>query len=805
MQFKMEYQRIIKIVILALTIAGQRIAFSQISFIAIDGQPKNGASYAYTDSGGNIISVHNKQLLGFRNMSSEIRIWNGLFGTSYPLFSSSQFIAGDKNRMSVCKHNGSIYFGGSFVNSDSSMAGVMRWNGQSWECPAGGIYSNYLIHPEISVNHMISFEGKLYAGGQFNRADKRDVRNLVYLENDSWKTVSNVSQRINHFLVLRDTLYVAGNFTEIDGIAANGLAACYKGNWFAVNTPGIQEVLGLAVSNGKLLIINSGASYIRQSGNWQQLNNLKCKKFNSSCEYRNELYLSGVFIDAQNSETVLVRLSGTGWENIIPVSAIQAPGSNNFYINSNGNALYFSGSMSALFGKPCQNMVQLYPKHTILSGVVFEDLNSNCNMDAGELPVPNCLISVNNGSYYFSTDEKGKYSIALKSSETADISIFPPGGLISQCHNDPVQIICGSKDSSAELNFGLSQNPLPPENELLLVSPGAYKARHGYRNYYKIKYTDPAGRYPADIYLTYPEGLSEFQSHPEPQSGNSKTVRWTVYKDQEINFSFVVSPSEFKSGDSIRLNVNSQSSINPEIKSNTGLEQIIVSAFDPNDKQCNAYQLRTDERELLYQIRFQNLGSDSAVEIHVVDTISRSLPMQYIQMLAYSHPDKKNVSFSIRDHAIIWRFSNIFLPPLSIAGEEASSGFIQFRAGLQNTLQLGDSITNRADIYFDFQDAVRTNLVLSTVTEQASPKPALKPGMNLYPNPADDFFTISFSPHLIEGISIYTLSGQIIFDKTFNQTISEYRINCEGLSPGIYIVRIKHPLGFSSSKLVITK
>lgn len=788
-----------------MTLAGHETAISQISFIPVEGLPKNGASYAYTDSGGNIISVHNKQLLGFRNMSSEIRIWNGLFGTSYPLFSSSQFITGDKNRMSVCKHKGSLYFGGSFVNSDSSTAGVMRWDGQKWECPAGGIYSNYLIHPEISVNHMISFEGKLFVGGQFNRANKRDVRNLVYLENDSWKSVSNVSQRINHFLVLRDTMYVAGNFTEINGTSANGLAACHNAKWFAVNTPGTQEILGLAVSNGKLLIISPGATYIRQGSSWQQVNNLTCKKFNSSCEYRNELYLSGVFEDAQNKESVLVRYSGTSWENIIPLTAVQNPGNANYYINSNINALYFSGSMTALFGKPCRNMVQLYPKHTILSGVVFEDANGNCALDAGELPVPDCLISVNNGSYYISTDEKGKYSIALKPSETADISVYPPPGLISSCYNDPIRIICGSDDSSAELNFGLSQNPLPPAGELIFVSPGAHKARHGYRNYYQIKYTDPAGRYPTEIYLKHPEGLSDFQSNLEPGTLNAENIHWTIYKDQEINFSFVVSPSDFESGDSIRLDVISQSSVDAEVKSVKELEQVIVSAFDPNDKQCNAYQLRTDQRELLYQIRFQNLGSDSAVEIHVVDTISRTLPMQYIQMLAYSHPDKKHVGFSVRDHAIIWRFSNIFLPPLSSAGEEASSGFIQFRAGLQNILQLGDSITNRADIYFDFQDAVRTNLVLSTVTEQVSPKPALRPGISIYPNPADDYFTISFSPYSIEGISIYALSGQIIFDKSFNQALSEYRINCEGLSPGIYIVRIKHPLGFSSAKLVVTK
>jgi uncharacterized repeat protein (TIGR01451 family) len=133
------------------------------------------------------------------------------------------------------------------------------------------------------------------------------------------------------------------------------------------------------------------------------------------------------------------------------------------------------------------------------------------------------------------------------------------------------------------------------------------------------------------------------------------------------------------------------------------LEQLIVAAFDPNDKQCDKAEIGKKDKTLEYHIRFQNLGNDSAVNVFVVDTISNTLPMQYIQVTDNSHKQKYNLNYKIRGHALVWNFDEIYLPSQNTSGDDLSSGFVHFKAGVTDAIKVGDIIQNRAFIYFDIK------------------------------------------------------------------------------------------------------
>ncbi|MEZ4804431.1 MAG: T9SS type A sorting domain-containing protein [Bacteroidia bacterium] len=177
-------------------------------------------------------------------------------------------------------------------------------------------------------------------------------------------------------------------------------------------------------------------------------------------------------------------------------------------------------------------------------------------------------------------------------------------------------------------------------------------------------------------------------------------------------------------------------------------------------------------------------------------------------MLSYSHPSRYSNSFKVRDHAIVWGFTDIFLPPKSLAGDKMSSGFIQFKAGLVDDLKIGDSISNQAHIYFDFQDPVHTNIALTEVTEPA--QPIYRGNSNglsfeIYPNPNQGEFNVNFSPYLIQEIEIFNLKGQKVFNKSLQKFASSSTVNTDFLVSGIYTVRLIHTLGVATGKLVITK
>lgn len=83
------------------------------------------------------------------------------------------------------------------------------------------------------------------------------------------------------------------------------------------------------------------------------------------------------------------------------------------------------------------------------------------------------------------------------------------------------------------------------------------------------------------------------------------------------------------------------------------------------------------------------------------------------------------------------------------------------------------------------------------------------PGLNntlIYPNPAEDRFQIVFNLEEFEDvhIEILTMSGQLAYDKTFENTLNQtYRFGTEFLPKGVYIVKISSAAVSATKRLII--
>ncbi|MER2996789.1 DUF7619 domain-containing protein [Pontibacter populi] len=144
----------------------------------------------------------------------------------------------------------------------------------------------------------------------------------------------------------------------------------------------------------------------------------------------------------------------------------------------------------------------------------------------------------------------------------------------------------------------------------------------------------------------------------------------------------------------------------------------ITDSFDPNDKQVTPTGLTTENYTptgvaLKYKIRFQNTGTDVAYRVVVVDTLSENLDISTLQMGSASHNYRFDVSGKGKP-VLTWTFDNIMLPD-SNRNEPGSHGYIQFSIKPRADLPEKTLVENFADIFFDFNSPVRTNITANRI------------------------------------------------------------------------------------------
>jgi hypothetical protein len=164
--------------------------------------------------------------------------------------------------------------------------------------------------------------------------------------------------------------------------------------------------------------------------------------------YNNDLFISGSFLnfirfdgttlrgapeshrfdlfaakyDVEGSFYWAARSEGTlkGWQ--AEASSIAVAGANRIYITGMAKESYIGGQpvSGPLF------VARLTDGTNAITGSVFNDLNGNGLLDAGERPVPQTVIEVAPGPLYGITDAKGNYRVNVPpGSYTVKVSTMP--------------------------------------------------------------------------------------------------------------------------------------------------------------------------------------------------------------------------------------------------------------------------------------------------------------------------------------------------------------------------------------------
>src|SRR5690606_38741404 len=213
---------------------------------------------------------------------------------------------------------------------------------------------------------------------------------------------------------------------------------------------------------------------------------------------------------------------------------------------------------------------------------------------------------------------------------------------------------------------------------------------------------------------------------------------------------------------------------------------MVVGSYDPNDIQVlEGESIYFDEADeyLHYIIRFQNTGTASAINVSVSNELDSNLDWNTLQIENISHQNRVEITDG---NQVEFIFDNINLPD-STSNEPESHGYIQYKIKPKNDVQVGDSMSKEAQIFFDFNQPIITNMVTTTVIENLGIEENVLEELTIYPVPSNNTITIKFNGIILEA-KIYNELGQLIIENNSSDDIDS--IDVELLSNRIYFIKL---------------
>ena len=214
-------------------------------------------------------------------------------------------------------------------------------------------------------------------------------------------------------------------------------------------------------------------------------------------------------------------------------------------------------------------------------------------------------------------------------------------------------------------------------------------------------------------------------------------------------------------GDTIKMNavfLHSGDEVTPDDNS-IHLCQTVVGSYDPNDifvKEGETIIQEQVDDFLHYRIRFQNTGTWLATNVRVENQLDENLDWSTLQIEYTSH-DSHTI---LDDNGLVnFQFNNINLPD-STHNEIESHGYIQYKIKPISSLMLSDKIRNTADIYFDFNEAIITNTVVTELVAPTSVDDIPAENILIYPSITTGQLFIKESNEINE-LLIYDIHGRL--------------------------------------------
>jgi hypothetical protein len=441
-----------------------------------------------------------------------------------------------------------------------------------------------------------------------------------------------------------------------------------------------------------------------------------------------------------------------------------------------------------------------------VNGQVRYDMNGN-GCDGGDLNFPSVRLDVTDPIFpYGLLTTEGNYSFSLQSGIHTITPVLENPNYFNIAPTSAT-VDFPSQTSPLQQNFCVTANGTHADIEIVLVPLNV--ARPGFESRYKLIYRNKGTvTVSGTVLFSYGGSVVFVSSTPNVGWQGAQIANWDFvnlqpFEQREIIIVMSVnSPTgtpPVTSGDVLHF----YASGNTELSDGTPddnfsfLEQDAVNSFDPNDKIClegDAIAPNQVGKYVHYQIRFENTGTTNAENIVVKDVIdTNKFDIGSLVAIDGSH----NFYTRIYGNKVEFIFENIQLP----FDDANNDGYVMFKIRTKPTLAIGDSFSNSASIYFDYNHQIVTEPAVTTIQLLATTGFEFADEFALYPNPANNILNIQSKVDAkIHSIDIYNTLGQLVMAMTDTKNVS--KIDVSDLASGNYFIKVTSDKGSSNIRFV---
>lgn len=444
--------------------------------------------------------------------------------------------------------------------------------------------------------------------------------------------------------------------------------------------------------------------------------------------------------------------------------------------------------------------------YTFNSNHKFDSNLNGCAADDPVLSNVKLLISSGTNSLWYTPSPYGTNEIALPAGTYTFAPVLENPTYFNISPASTNLTFPGASNPFTQ-NYCITPNGLHQDIESWIVP--LTPARPGFDSRYKIFFKNK-GNVIVSGYLnfSFDDDYMDFVSAtPTPNTQNYSLLSWNYvnlmpFETRELVATFNLNtPMEslpLNAGDLIKFESTAYPLFEDEHQTDNSnyLRQIVVNSLDPNDKTCLEGPTITPEEVgdyVHYVIRFENTGTYPAENIVVKDIIDTAkFDIATLIPLNGSHSFKTKVS---NTNQVEFFFENINLP----FDDANNDGYVAFKIRTKPTLVLGNTFSNGASIYFDYNFPIVTNTYITTIAALGTQDFEFSNVFSLSPVPAKNNLTITTKKEItISSISIYNTLGQLVQVNTNpNETI-----DVSGLKTGNYFIKIISDKGTASSKFI---
>jgi len=424
------------------------------------------------------------------------------------------------------------------------------------------------------------------------------------------------------------------------------------------------------------------------------------------------------------------------------------------------------------------------------NGCDATDTNSNLKFNITNGSVVGSIISNQTGNYYIPV-QSGNHTVTPNLENPNYFNISPTSFSV----DFPTQASPFTRD------FCVTANGIKSDLEVILVP--ITPARPGFDAIYKLVYRNKGNQIEnGSVSLSFDNAVLDFVvSYPVYYGFTWNYSNLQPFETREIILTFNVnSPTEIpavNNGDVLNFTATISSVNTDETPADNTftLDQTVVGSYDPNDKTClQGETIEPSEvgKYVHYVIRFENTGTFPAENIVVKDMIDLTkFDITTLVPLKSSHDFFTRIS----GNKVEFIFENINLD----FNDATNDGYVAFKIKTKPTLVLGNTFTNNANIYFDYNFPITTNTYTTTIAALNTQDFDFGNYFTLYPNPAKDLLHIQPKQDLnIKSVEIYNQLGQIVLAVT--NTVNT--VDVANLALGTYFVKVNTEKGSANAKFV---